>query len=266
MAARRSVSLWLAAGSLPLGLLLGVGLAWIGTALRSPGLLAAALLLLATATPAALGLALRAWFVARFALDARAAGLAPRQVVRGALGAPCLVRGHLDGVPVRLLRDRVEVERSAPGAILDLNALRAIARGAPSSYACARAAAVALIAAGATRLVSDGARVQVWGAGLIAREVVAPALALACAPARVRVRRPVPASGGSGCPYCHVAVGGREPAVRCRACDVRQHSECWREHGGCAIDGCSQGPTQEGPARRGRPQGRARHQPGAVAS
>lgn len=234
----------LAAALVPLSLLAGVGLVWLGHALRSPGLVGAALVVLFGATPAALAGAIRAFLVASFGLDRRARGLAPCEVVRGPLGSPYLVRGLLEGNPVRVFRDRIEVEASAPAALLGHEQLLAAAAGQLARWAGAEEAAARLLEVGVTHLSCDGARVRAWGRGLAAAEVAPAALALVRAPARVRAR---PRAQGSGCPYCHAALERdlRQPAVRCPGCDVRQHAECWREHGGCAVHGCRRGPAPE---------------------
>lgn len=42
------------------------------------------------------------------------------------------------------------------------------------------------------------------------------------------------------CPYCHEDVElGKEGTDECSACGTRAHSDCTREHGGCAVFGCS---------------------------
>jgi hypothetical protein len=241
-----------AAALLPLGPLVGLSLALVGQRLHSPGVVLLALLALGLLTPGLLLLAVRAWLRATFGLEARALGLEPREAVLGGLGAPILVRGRVNGREVRVHRDRIEVEvvagrvGGAPTLLLLREQLAQIARGEWARFAPLAGPAERLVRAGVTRIQCDGTRALAWGPGLVALEVLDPALALVEGFAPLRVR---PRAGEEGCPYCHAAVGGPavEAAVRCPACDVRQHAECWREHGGCAVHGCARGPAAAAP-------------------
>jgi hypothetical protein len=190
------------------------------------------------------------------ALSAKAAALERAEVVRSPLGLVYLVRGAVDGRAVRVAQGRVTVEVAGPSA-LDARAasLDAIARGdRPAGHPYAsergRAAAAQLVALGAQRVVVTDRDVTVHGGD----DVVAlarAAAALALAPALVRFAPGPPV--GSGCPYCHGVLESVRvaPAVRCDGCDTRQHAECWREHGGCAVFRCRRAPvTDDDGARR----------------
>ena len=45
------------------------------------------------------------------------------------------------------------------------------------------------------------------------------------------------------CPVCQTAVKPGDAAVRCDACSVPHHRECWTEVGGCGAYGCRNAPT-----------------------
>jgi hypothetical protein len=44
------------------------------------------------------------------------------------------------------------------------------------------------------------------------------------------------------CPVCQANIGVGERAVRCDACAIHQHEECWAEVGGCGAYGCTNAP------------------------
>lgn len=50
------------------------------------------------------------------------------------------------------------------------------------------------------------------------------------------------------CAICQSQIANGESAVRCDACSVVHHAECWREVGGCASYGCRNAPTLAKPA------------------
>ena len=58
------------------------------------------------------------------------------------------------------------------------------------------------------------------------------------------------------CPYCHDAIEESEHETAYYQCRVRHHSECWNEHGKCAVFGC-------GPAIAVRVRARLEALPGA---
>lgn len=228
---------------IPLVFLVGFALIVLGMDLRSGGLLIVALMLLGGGVPATLVHLLRALLSAASDLEARAAGLEPVSVVGGAFG-PYLVRGRLGEHEVRVFRDRVLVEAEAGHLACGRSGLGQIARGLVPAFAGGSEAARELLALGVRTVSSDGRRVLVTGSQLPALEVVTLALELARAGMRVRVR-PAIAGHGAGCPYCHAALGSvrEEATVRCPGCDVRQHAECWKDHGGCAVHGCRRAPA-----------------------
>lgn len=47
------------------------------------------------------------------------------------------------------------------------------------------------------------------------------------------------------CPYCQSSIPPSEAKVRCPACNLEYHSECWEENGGCSAYGCAQSPRVE---------------------
>lgn len=49
-----------------------------------------------------------------------------------------------------------------------------------------------------------------------------------------------PQSGEAVCPFCRQPLlpVTLESTIRCSACEVRHHVECWGEHGGCSVLGC----------------------------
>jgi hypothetical protein len=54
-----------------------------------------------------------------------------------------------------------------------------------------------------------------------------------------------PAEGdvvGRACPICQAQLVRGELAVRCPACQLDYHDECWRENGGCGAYGCARAP------------------------
>jgi hypothetical protein len=44
---------------------------------------------------------------------------------------------------------------------------------------------------------------------------------------------------GRPCPYCRFPLKQGEQISACGACSAVQHSDCWRENGGCSVMGCS---------------------------
>jgi hypothetical protein len=64
-------------------------------------------------------------------------------------------------------------------------------------------------------------------------------------PDRAAAAEPVadPAStAASSCTICLSSLGGGLPAVRCPACRLAYHAECWTENGGCGAFGCPLAP------------------------
>jgi hypothetical protein len=57
--------------------------------------------------------------------------------------------------------------------------------------------------------------------------------------------RPRPAarartSGQQRCPFCHLGLpAGDLSLVSCKTCATLHHAECWGEHQGCSVYGCS---------------------------
>lgn len=182
------------------------------------------------------------------ALTAKAALVERSEVVRGPLGLTYLVRGSVDGRPVRVSHGRVVIEVVGPCRLdVNLDALVELSRGDhplehPFASERGRVACEQLVRAGARRVVIGDRDVTVHGGGDPAA-LARAATALALAPALVRFAPGAPV--GSGCPYCHGALESVRvaPAVRCDGCDTRQHAECWREHGGCAVFRCRRAPT-----------------------
>jgi hypothetical protein len=61
---------------------------------------------------------------------------------------------------------------------------------------------------------------------------------------------------GASCPICLTGLGGPDAvaSVRCPACRLAYHAECWGENGGCGAFGCPLAPEapkeeQEGPVQ-----------------
>jgi hypothetical protein len=50
------------------------------------------------------------------------------------------------------------------------------------------------------------------------------------------------------CAFCLTDLAETDDATSCPQCQTKYHAECWTENGGCAVYGCSRGPTVE--ARR----------------
>jgi hypothetical protein len=44
---------------------------------------------------------------------------------------------------------------------------------------------------------------------------------------------------GRPCPYCRFPLKQGEQVSACGACSAVQHSDCWRENGGCSVLGCA---------------------------
>ncbi len=53
---------------------------------------------------------------------------------------------------------------------------------------------------------------------------------------------------GRPCPACRFPLRHGTVAERCDACGALHHEECWREAGGCAVEGCAGGETAVMPA------------------
>ncbi len=157
------------------------------------------------------------------------------------------IKGVLDGREVRVQSDRIEVVQGTGVAqpfYLDRAALRAMIDDDRCGPEVAGHAA-ALLALGVRRLIVRSQRVVARGGAARAVELVPHALALVATPLRVRALGEVP----RGCPYCRqpLAAPTDEAAVRCPACEVQHHTECWQEHGGCALLGCARAPAQGRP-------------------
>lgn len=54
-----------------------------------------------------------------------------------------------------------------------------------------------------------------------------------------------PGNVGMACPYCRFPVKTGTLTAVCPACEAVHHTECWAENAGCAVVGCSGGPTGE---------------------
>ena len=221
-------------------LALGLCLVILGHRWQSPGLVGAALLLMLVAAPAGLLVALRVALLAACDLERSTRGLLPRELVRGALGVPYLVRGRLGGCAVQVARGRVGVEVEAPSLQLGQAALERIACGV--GVRLPAAAAASLLSAGVTGLSCGGGRLTLLGRVVDAAGAVRAALELVRAQAGVHVAG---RGASADCPYCRGELLRTEGALRCPACDVRQHGECWRAHGGCAVHGCRRAPRRE---------------------
>jgi hypothetical protein len=65
-------------------------------------------------------------------------------------------------------------------------------------------------------------------------------------------------SGARRCPFCHGPLRSVrvEASLRCSSCDVQHHVDCWQEHGGCTVLGCSASGARRQELTRG--VGRAR--------
>jgi hypothetical protein len=135
-------------------------------------------------------------------------------------------------------------------------------RGVPSLTDPAATTSVSLVLLLAIECLCDDPQhhFSVWGslwpvAGYLvfAFGVAVLAIARACWVRRDRLASREPLGphprGRALCPFCRQGFEalGVEAAIRCPACEVRHHSECWGEHGGCSILGC----RREARARRG---------------
>ncbi len=56
------------------------------------------------------------------------------------------------------------------------------------------------------------------------------------------------AEAGRPCPACRFPLRHDTVAEGCDACGALHHEECWREAGGCAVEGCAGGETAVMPA------------------
>lgn len=53
-----------------------------------------------------------------------------------------------------------------------------------------------------------------------------------------------PASlAGRSCPYCRFPLKEGSPVGQCAVCGAVHHEDCYRDNGGCAVVGCSGGPS-----------------------
>ncbi len=204
---------------------------------------------LGVGVPAA-NLAVFAWFAMQGTrLRARGEGLDLFEDVRSPVGTTMLVRGQLNGRTVRIFRDRVEVDVAcpAPGIFQGkvLTALGKVTDGKGPTPAT-RTGARGLSALGVERLEIEAGRLIVYGGSALAIDLVPHELEIALAPATIRFN-PGQAPSGRNCPYCHQELGPLrlEPAVRCPSCDSQHHSECWQEHGGCAVFRCRRAPSPD---------------------
>lgn len=48
---------------------------------------------------------------------------------------------------------------------------------------------------------------------------------------------------GRTCPYCRFTLKPGVPVVDCDICGAAHHAECWADNGGCAVFGCTGGPS-----------------------
>jgi hypothetical protein len=178
------------------------------------------------------------------------------QTVRGPFGLTYMVRGLLDGRSVCVSIDRVEIDAEPPRhlrlAAAEGLLAASLGHGDFGSRDDARSAAARLLARGVLAVETRAGKVVVEGGSGSIQERVEDAMLVAMAPALIRSREP----GGRDCPYCHQALGSvlQEAAMRCPACEVVHHAECWSEHGGCAVHRCERSP------REGRERGRERAQ------
>lgn len=197
------------------------------------------------------------WLITRARLGRRDADPALRDARRlvNAVGLPYAVLGTVHDHRVRAYRDRVIIQTETGDPLgLDRPALRALAReDGPAAEAARtlRGHGVRRVHLGDGAVVVDGLDDGALG------PVVRAALDLAASQRRlVRVapRLGATADGapGKGCPYCHEELASvhEAPLVRCPACDVQQHAECWRDHGGCAVWRCRRAPSEAAEARR----------------
>jgi len=195
------------------------------------------------------------WLLTRFRLGRRDVDPAlkeGRRLVNG-IGIPYAVMGSVHDHRVRAYRDRVVVQTETGDPVsYDRAALRGLAReDGPAAEAARtlRGHGVRRVYMGDGDVVVDGLDEGALG------PVVRAALDLAASQRRlVRVapRLGAAAEVGKGCPYCHEALASvhETPLVRCPACDVQQHAECWRDHGGCAVWRCRRAPPPAVEARR----------------
>lgn len=211
--------------------------------------------ILGLAVPLALAGVVVGWLVGRARLGKRDQDPALKEPTRlaNALGLPYAVLGTVHGHRVRTYRDRVVVQTETGDPVrFDRAALRGLARedGAAAEAArTLRGHGVRSVSLGDGDVVVDGLDDGALG------PVVRAALDLAASQRRlVRVapRLGAAAEVGKGCPYCHEELQSvhEAPLVRCPACDVQQHAECWRDHGGCAVWRCRRAPPPAVEARR----------------
>ncbi len=210
---------------------------------------------LGIAVPLSLAGVVGNWLVTRARLGRRDADPALKEARRlvNAIGIPYAVTGSVHDHRVRAYRDRVVVQTETGDPLhFDRAALRGLAReDGPAAEAARtlRGHGVRRVHIGDGDVVVDGLDEGALG------PVVRAALDLAASQRRlVRVapRLGTAAEVGKGCPYCHEALASvhAAPLVRCPACDVQQHAECWRDHGGCAVWRCRRAPPPAVEARR----------------
>ena len=58
---------------------------------------------------------------------------------------------------------------------------------------------------------------------------------------------------GRSCPYCRFPLKDGQDTETCSACGAVHHGDCWLEGGGCAVVGCSNGPSPERQATKVMP-------------
>ena len=165
-------------------------------------------------------------------------------------------RFEVDGHKVTATRTATSVRVDCPGPLrLDRDALRQIARGPDSrpAYAAAAEAAQQLLFGEVQALEFERDQLVIVGGSAEVARLVRSAVEVAQAPTRLGLQ-PRTREHERGCPYCHQALDDlvEHPTVRCSGCDSLSHTECWREHGGCAVFACRKGPRPREESPRGR--------------
>jgi len=223
---------------------LGAGLAIIGMCVLALEFPAATLPLLGVAAVLGALVVIPRWGT----VTRRAEGIGAVELVKGPGGWVGAARGEVAGRPVRIYPDRIEVEvPTGEPARLGPDELRALARAFPVGEDDGRGeAAVALRAAGVQEVRAADGRLVVRSRRGRARDLVPAALRVTGLGA---VRAAV-AGAQETCPYCHDGLGSllEAPTLRCTGCDSLHHVECWREHGGCALQGCRRAPRRDAAA------------------
>lgn len=165
-------------------------------------------------------------------------------------------RFEVDGHQVTATRTATAVRVDCPGPLrLDRDALREIARDPHSrpAYAPAAEAAQQLLFGEVQALEFDRDQLVIVGGDAEITSLVRAAVELAQAPSRLGLQ-PRTREHARGCPYCHQALDDLvgHPTVRCSGCDSLSHTECWKEHGGCAVFACRKGPRSDEASPRER--------------